>query len=91
MTAAQIGPDLRLQTTQKFVPLLYEPLCNSVRLDWISKSFKQSCVFQSNLIFPTFCAIFRLEYSICVLSRQRCACASIFSRHIFCVFSDPNC
>ena len=38
--------------------------------------------FQSNLIFHTWCVIFRLGYSICVLSRQKCAYASIFSRHI---------
>ena len=46
-----------------------------------------------NLIhyFHTCCAIFWLEYSICVLPRQRCPCASIFSSHIFLVFYSPNC
>ena len=45
-----------------------------------------------NLIhhFHTYCTIFLLEYSICVLPRQRCACASIFSSHIFLVFYSPN-
>ena len=33
--------------------------------------------------FYTCCAIFLVEYSICVLPRQRCACASIFSSHTF--------
>ena len=41
--------------------------------------------------FHTCCAIFWLEYSICVLLRQRCACASIFSSHIFFVFHSLNC
>ena len=41
--------------------------------------------------FHTCCAIFWLEYSICVLPRQRCACASIFSSHIFFVFHSLNC
>ena len=41
--------------------------------------------------FHTCCAIFCVEYSICVLPRQSCACASIFSRHIFFVFRSPNC
>ena len=41
--------------------------------------------------FHTCCVIFWLEYSICVLPRQRCAYASIFSSHIFFVFHSPNC
>ena len=41
--------------------------------------------------FHTCCAIFWFEYSICVIPRQRCACASIFSSHIFFVFCSPNC
>ena len=41
--------------------------------------------------FHPCCAISWLEYSICVLPRQRCACASIFSSHIFFVFYSPNC
>ena len=41
--------------------------------------------------FHTCCAIFWLEYLICVLLRQRCACASMFSSHIFFVFHSPNC
>ena len=46
-----------------------------------------------NLIhyFRTCCAIFWLEYSICVLPRQRCACASIFSSLFLSVFYSPNC
>ena len=39
--------------------------------------------FHSNLIFHTCYAIFRLDYSICVLSRQRWACASIFPAAYF--------
>ena len=39
--------------------------------------------FPYNLMFHTCCVIFRLGYSICVLSRQKCACASIFSRYMF--------
>ena len=41
--------------------------------------------------FHTCCAIFWPEYSICILLRQMCACASIFSSHIFLVFYSPNC
>ena len=41
--------------------------------------------------FYTFCTIFWLQYSICVLPRQRCPCASRFSSHIFLVFHNPNC
>ena len=41
--------------------------------------------------FHTCCVIFWLEYSICVLPRQRWACASIFLSHIFFVFHSPNC
>ena len=40
--------------------------------------------------FHPCCAISLLEYSICVLPRQRCACASIFSSHTFFVFHSPN-
>ena len=39
----------------------------------------------------TCCAIFWLKYSICILPRQRCASASIFSFHIFSVFYSTNC
>ena len=41
--------------------------------------------------FHTFCTIFWLEYSICVLPPQRCTCASMFSSHIFFVFHNPDC
>ena len=46
-----------------------------------------------NLIhyFYNCCAVVWLEYLICVLLSQRCACASIFSSHIFFVFYSPNC
>ena len=49
-------------------------------------------VVSFNLIhyFHTCCAIFWLEYSICVLPHQRCPCASIFSSHIFFVFHSPE-
>ena len=49
-------------------------------------------VMSFNIIhyFHTCCAIFWLEYSICLLPRQRCACASIFSSHTFFVFHSPN-
>ena len=42
-----------------------------------------------NLIhyFHTCCVILWLEYLICVLPRQRCACASIFSSHIILYFT----
>ena len=33
--------------------------------------------------FRTYCAIFWLEYCICVLPHQRCACSSIFSSPFF--------
>ena len=57
------------------------------------KQIIEAKVVSFNLIhyFHTCCAIFWLEYSICVLPRQRCACASIFSSHIFFVFYSPNC
>ena len=59
----------------------------------LGKQIILSKVVSFNLIhyFHTCCAIFWLEYSICVLPRQRCACASIFSSHIFFVFYSPNC
>ena len=41
--------------------------------------------------FRTCCATFWLEYLICVLPSRRCACANIFSSHIFFVFHSPNC
>ena len=41
--------------------------------------------------FHTCCTIFWLEHLICVLPRQRCMCASIFSSHTFFVFYSPNC
>ena len=48
-------------------------------------------VFQSNSPFSYLLCHFWLEYSICVLTRQRCSCARIFSSHIFFVFYSPNC
>ena len=49
------------------------------------KQIIEAKVVSFNLIhyFHTCCAIFWLEYSICVLPRQRCPCANIFSSHIF--------
>ena len=41
--------------------------------------------------FHTCCPTFWLEYSICIILRQMCACASIFSSHICFVFYSPNC
>ena len=41
--------------------------------------------------FHTCYAIFWPEHSICILLHQMCACASIFSSHIFFVFYNPNC
>ena len=57
----------------------------------LGKQIISTKVVSFNVIhyFHTCCAIF--EYSICVLPRQRCACASIFSSHIFFVFYSPNC
>ena len=59
----------------------------------LGKQIISTKVVSFNIIhyFHTCCAIFWLEYSICVLPRQRCACASIFSSHIFFVFHNPNC
>ena len=59
----------------------------------LTKQIIETEVVSFNLIyyFHTFCAIFWLEYSICVLSRQRCPCASIFSSQTFFVFYSPNC
>ena len=59
----------------------------------LSKEIISTKVVSFNIIhyFHTCCAIFCVEYSICVLPRQSCACASIFSRHIFFVFRSPNC
>ena len=56
----------------------------------LGKQIISSKVVSFNIIhyFHTCCAIFWLEYSICVLPRQRCA--SIFSSHIFFVFHSPN-
>ena len=57
------------------------------------KQIIETEVVSFNLIyyFHTCCAIFWLEYSICVLPRQRCPCASIFPSQIFVVFYSPNC
>ena len=54
----------------------------------LGKQIIETKVVSFNLIhyFHNCCAIFWLEYSICVLPRQRCAYASIFSSHIFLVF-----
>ena len=59
----------------------------------LGKQIISTKVVSFNIIhyFHTFCTIFWLEYSICVLPRQRCTCASIFSSHIFFVFHNPNC
>ena len=59
----------------------------------LGKEIISTKVVSFNIIhyFHTCCAIFWLEYSICVLPRQRCPCASIFSSHIFFVFYSPNC
>ena len=59
----------------------------------LRKQIISTKVVSFNIIhyFHTFCAIFWLEYSIRVLPHQRCACASIFSSHIFFVFHTPNC
>ena len=77
--------------SQKFVPLLYKSVFQIGRLDLVSKSLKQYLSFNLINQFHTCCAIFWLEYSICVLPRQRCAYANIFSNHIFFVFYTPNC
>ena len=59
---------------------------------WKANHLNKSCVFQSNsLISYLLCHLTGLEYSICVLPRQRCASASIFSSRIFLVFYSPNC
>ena len=49
----------------------------------LGKQIIQSKVVSFSLIhyFHTCCVILWLEYSICVLPRQRCACASMFSSH----------
>ena len=53
----------------------------------LSKEIISTKVVSFNIIhyFHTCCAIFCVEYSICVLPRQSCACVSIFSRHMFCI------
>ena len=59
----------------------------------LGKEIVSTKVVSFNIIhyFHNFCAIFWLEYSICLLPRQRCECASIFFSHIFFVFHSPNC
>ena len=59
----------------------------------LGRQIIQTKVVSFNLIhyFHTYCAIFWLVYLICVLPRLRCACASIFSSHIFFVFYIANC
>ena len=59
----------------------------------LGKQIISTEVVSFNIIhyFHTCCAIFWLEYSICVLPRKKCGCASIFSSHIFFVFHSPNC
>ena len=54
----------------------------------VGKQIIQSKVVSFNLIhyFYTCCAIFWLEYSICILPRKWFACSSIFSSHIFLYF-----
>ena len=54
----------------------------------LGKQIISTKVVSFNIIhyFHTCCAIFWLEYSICVLPRQRCACASIFSSLLFWYF-----
>ena len=59
-------------------------------LDLVSKSSKQKLSFNLIHYFLTCCATCWIEYSICVLPRQRCACASFFSNHILFVFYSPN-
>ena len=56
-------------------------VCNSALLDSVSKSFKQKLSFNLIHYSHTSCAIFWLEYSICVPLRF-----SVFSYHIFSVF-----
>ena len=53
----------------------------------LSKQIISAKVVSFNIIhyFPACFAIFCVEYSICVLPRQSCACVSIFSRHMFCI------
>ena len=56
------------------------------------RHLNESCVSIFTNYFHTCCAICLIEYSICVLPRQRCAWANIFSSHIFFdVFYSPNC
>ena len=59
----------------------------------LGKQIISTKVVSFNIIhyFHTCCAIFWLEYSICVLPRQRCTCASIFSSLFLFVFYSPNC
>ena len=54
----------------------------------LGKEIISTKVVSFNIIhyFHTLCAIFWLEYSICVLPRQRCACASIFPATYFLYF-----
>ena len=58
----------------------------------LGKEIISTKVVSFNVIhyFHTCCAIFWLEYLICVLPRQRCACASLFSSLIFFVCHSLN-
>ena len=58
--------------------------CSTIRLH--RQIVFQNLCLSIFLIFHTCCAIFWLEYLICVHSHERCACASKFPRHTFLYF-----
>ena len=70
------------RVSQKFVPLLYKSVFQ-YDWTWYAIHFNKSCVFQSNSLFSYLLYHILTQYSICVLPRQRCACASIFSGLFF--------
>ena len=70
------------RVSQKFVPLLYKSVFQ-YDWTWYAIHFNKSCVFQSNSLFSYLLYHTLTQYSICVLPRQRCACASIFSSLFF--------
>ena len=69
-----------------FISLYFSTIGLDKQIIW-----RKAVSFKLIRYFHTDGAIFWLEYSICVLARQRCPFASIFSSHIFFAFHSPNC
>ena len=83
---------VKYRVSQKFVPLLYIYISLYFRTIGLGKQIISTKVVSFNIIhyYNTGCAIFWLEYLICVLLRQRCVCGSVFSSHTIFVFHSPN-